>query len=155
MILINHASTPIKKERLSPTSKARREASQNEFGGKGRGDRVKSFREVDCSENRPRARPGFVKLIRDGLRKEQNLIQSRPSKAKLAWRGERMELDSRKKKRRDRMMRSKSFDTQVVREIGPKEAEESRGFLILWMGIMEDVFQMERKECKDQKRLKM
>ena len=29
-----------------------------------------------------------------------------------------MELDSRKKSRRDRMMRSNSFDTQEVREIG-------------------------------------
>ena len=34
-----------------------------------------------------------------------------------------MELDSRKKSRRDRMMRSNSFDTQKVREIGRKEAE--------------------------------
>ena len=33
-----------------------------------------------------------------------------------------MELDSRKKSRRDRMMRSKSFKTQEVREIGLKEA---------------------------------
>ena len=32
-----------------------------------------------------------------------------------------MELDSRKKTRRDRMMRSKSFETQEVREIGRKE----------------------------------
>ena len=39
-----------------------------------------------------------------------------------------MELDSRTKSRRDRMMRSKSFDTQEVREIGRKEAGESRGF---------------------------
>ena len=39
-----------------------------------------------------------------------------------------MELDSRKKSRRDRMMRSNSFDTQEVREIGRKEAGESRGF---------------------------
>ena len=30
-ILINHASAPIRKERLSPTSKARREASRNQF----------------------------------------------------------------------------------------------------------------------------
>ena len=59
-----------------------------------------------------------------------------------------MELDSKKKSRRDRMMRLKSFDTQEVREIGRKEAGESRGFPILWMGIMEDVFQMERKECE-------
>ena len=66
-----------------------------------------------------------------------------------------MELDSRKKRRRDRMMRSNSFDTQEVREIGRKEAGESRGFPILWMGIMEDVFQMEGKECKDHERLKM
>ena len=47
------------------------------------------------------------------------------------------------------MMRSESFDTQEVREIGRKEIRESRGFRILWMGKMEDVFQMERKECKD------
>ena len=65
-----------------------------------------------------------------------------------------MELDSRKKSRRDRMLRSNSFDTQEVREIGRKEAGESSGS-ILWMGIMEDVFQMEGKECEDQERLKM
>ena len=53
-----------------------------------------------------------------------------------------MELDFRKKSGCDRMMRSKSFDTQGVREIGWKEAGESRGFRILWMGIIEDVFQM-------------
>ena len=66
-----------------------------------------------------------------------------------------MELDSRKKSTRDRMMRSKSFDTQEVREIGRKEAGESRGFPILCKGIMEEVFQMEGKECEDQERLKM
>ena len=52
-------------------------------------------------------------------------------------------------------MRSKSFDTHEVREIGRKEAGESRGFLILCMGIMEDVFHMDGKECEDQERLKM
>ena len=56
-----------------------------------------------------------------------------------------MELDSKKKNRWDRMMRSKSFDMQEVREIGRKEAEESRGFPILWMAIIEDVFWMEGK----------
>ena len=45
-----------------------------------------------------------------------------------------MELDFRKKSRRDRMMRSKNFDTQEGRETGRKEAGESRGFPILWMG---------------------
>ena len=51
-----------------------------------------------------------------------------------------MELNSRKKSRRDRMIHLKSLDLQDVREIGRKEAGESRGFPILWMGIMEDVF---------------
>ena len=66
-----------------------------------------------------------------------------------------MELDSRKKSRRDRMMRSNSFDMQEVGEIGQKEAEESRSFPILCMGIIEDVFQMQEMECEDQKQLKM
>ena len=64
VILINHRSAPIRKERLSPTSKARREASRNQFVEKGwMPDRVKSFREIDSREDRPRARPGFVKPI--------------------------------------------------------------------------------------------
>ena len=66
-----------------------------------------------------------------------------------------MELDSKKKSRRDSMMRSNSFDTQEMREIDRKEAGESRGFPILCMGIIEDVFQMEGKECKVKERLKM
>ena len=75
VILINHVSAPITKERLSPTSKARMEASRNEFVETGGvPDRVKSFREISSIDNRPRAGPGFVKLIRNGLSKEQNLI---------------------------------------------------------------------------------
>ena len=71
VILINHASAPIRKERLSPT----REASRNEFMEKGgMPDRVESFRKINSREDRPRARPGFVESIRNGLRKEQNLI---------------------------------------------------------------------------------
>ena len=66
-----------------------------------------------------------------------------------------MKLDSRKKSRQDRMMCSNSFETQEVREIGWKEAGGSRGFPMLWMGAIEDVFQMEGKECKVQERLKM
>ena len=66
-----------------------------------------------------------------------------------------MELGSRKKSRRDRMMCLKSIETQEVREISWKEAGELRAFPILCMGIMEDVFQMEGKECQDQERLKM
>ena len=59
-----------------------------------------------------------------------------------------MELDSRKKSRRDNMMRSKSFDTQEVKEIDQKEAGESRGFPISWMEIIDDVFQMEGKNAR-------
>ena len=66
-----------------------------------------------------------------------------------------MELDSRKKSRPDKMIRSNSFDTQEVREIDRKEAGESRGFPILCMGIIEDVFHMEEKECEDQEILTM
>ena len=61
-----------------------------------------------------------------------------------------MELNSRKKSRQDRMMHSNSFNTQEVREIGRMEAGESRGFPILCMGIIQDVFQIEGKECEDQ-----
>ena len=42
-----------------------------------------------------------------------------------------------------------------MRKIGQKEAGKSRGFPILWMGIIEDVLQMEENEYKDQERLKM
>ena len=86
MILINHTS--VRKERLSPTSKTSRVASRNKFVEKGgMPDRVKSFREINSRENRPRARPGFVKPIQNRLRKVQNLIGSGPSKAKSGLAG--------------------------------------------------------------------
>ena len=50
-------------------------------------DRVKSFREISSSEDRPRSRPGFVKPIRNGLRKIQNLIECRPSRAETGLAG--------------------------------------------------------------------
>ena len=75
VILKDHASAPVRKERLSPTSKAKREASRNEFVVKsGMPDRVKSFREIDSKQDRSRTRPLFVKPIRNGLRKIKNLI---------------------------------------------------------------------------------
>ena len=44
VILIDHTSAPIRKERLTPSSKARREASQNEFVEKsGMPDRAKAL----------------------------------------------------------------------------------------------------------------
>ena len=88
MILINHRSAPIRKERLSPTSKARRESSRNEFVEKeGMPDRIESFREIDSGKNHPRARPGFVKPIRNGLKMVQNLIECRPTRAETGLAG--------------------------------------------------------------------
>ena len=89
VILINHASVPIRKERLSPTGKVRREASRNQFVEKsGVPDRVESFREIKSREDHPRAWPGFIKPIQNGLRKEQNLIKFTPFLAEtgLVWR---------------------------------------------------------------------
>ena len=52
-----------------------REAGRNKFVEEGgMPDTVKSFREIDSRQDRPRARPGFVKSIRNGQRKVQNLI---------------------------------------------------------------------------------
>ena len=45
------------------------------------------FGEIDSRENRSRARPGFVKPIRNGLRKVQNLIECRPSRAETGLAG--------------------------------------------------------------------
>ena len=88
MILINHRIAPIRKERLGPSSKARREASRNQFVEKGEmPDRVESFREIDSRQDRPRARPGFVKPIRNGRRKVQSLIKCRPSTAETGLAG--------------------------------------------------------------------
>ena len=42
-----------------------------------------------------------------------------------------MMVDSKKKSRQDKMMRSKSFETQKLREIEWKKAGESKGFPIL------------------------
>ena len=75
MMLINPASASIRKERLSPANKARRKASRNEFMEKGgMPDRAESFREINSRQNCPRAWPGFVKPICNGLSKVQNLI---------------------------------------------------------------------------------
>ena len=88
VILKDHRSAPIRKERLSPTIKARREASRNKFVVKGAmPDRVKSFQEIDSREDHARARPGFVKPIRNGLRKVQNLIECRPSRVRTGLAG--------------------------------------------------------------------
>ena len=75
VILINQKSAPIRRVRLSPTNKARREPSQNEFVEKGEmPDRVKSFQEINSRQDRPRVRPGFVKPIQNGLSKVKILI---------------------------------------------------------------------------------
>ena len=83
MILKNHASTPIRKEKLCPTSKARRAVSRNKFVEKGGlPDCVENFGEADGSKNGPRACLRFVEPIQNELTKEQNLIESKSYRAK-------------------------------------------------------------------------
>ena len=50
-------------------------------------NRVKIFREINSKGNRPRALPGFVKPIRNGLRKVQNLIECRPTRVETGLAG--------------------------------------------------------------------
>ena len=68
-------------------------------------DKIESFHEVDSSKYRLIARLGFVKLIRNELRKIKNLINVRLFRVKTCLRGEKMELDSRKKARRNKMFK--------------------------------------------------
>ena len=97
VILKNHASATIRKERLSPTSKARRKASRNKFVKKNRDvRRSQSFTEVDSSKNRQRAALEFVKPIRNGLRKIKNLIESRPYRVETALAGRENETPERR-----------------------------------------------------------
>ena len=61
VILIDHTSLPVRRKRLSPTSKARRKASRNQFVEKGgMPDRVESFREIDSRQDRPKAGLGLL-----------------------------------------------------------------------------------------------
>ena len=57
-------------KRFSPANIPKREANQNTFMKKS-----ESLREVNRSNNRPRARPGFVTAIQFGLAKIKNLIE--------------------------------------------------------------------------------
>ena len=86
VILKNHASVPIRKERSSPTSKARMEDQSKQVCEKGRCVR-QSPREVNHSKNRARARLGFVKPIQNRLSKEQKLTKSKPSRAEIGLAG--------------------------------------------------------------------
>ena len=63
-----------------------------------------------------------------------------------------MELDSRKK---DRMMRSNSFDTQKVREIGRKEAGELKRLSNPIDENNRKCLPDGKKESENQERLKM
>ena len=47
----------------------------------------KALEKIDSRQDRPRARPGFVKPIRNGLRKEHKLIECGPSRAETGLAG--------------------------------------------------------------------
>ena len=50
-------------------------------------------------------------------------------------------------------MRSKSFETQKVKDTCLKETRESRSLPIFWMGMIEGVLPMEGKECKEPRKI--
>ena len=52
-------------------------------------------------------------------------------------------------------MNPNNFEMQKMKEIGRKEAGESREVSILWMGIIVEDFQMVGKKSKAQLRLKI
>ena len=60
-------------------------------------DRVDSFREINSSKNRPRARLEFVKPIQNCLREKQYLIKSRPSRAEADLAGRENEVRFQKR----------------------------------------------------------
>ena len=66
VILINHASPPIRKEKLSPSNKVRRKARQNKHAKSGWANEIKSKGKVDSSRDHPRARLELVKTIQNG-----------------------------------------------------------------------------------------
>ena len=77
----NLSSLPIRKERLSPTSKTRSKASRKKFMEKsGIPVRVESLGEINSSKNCRGSLFRFVKLIENGLRKVKYLIESRPTR---------------------------------------------------------------------------
>ena len=43
---------------------------------------------------------------------------------------------------------------EIGKEVGRRRAGELKGFPIFCIGIIEDVFEMEGKNCEDQERLK-
>ena len=60
MILKNHASTRVRKERLSSSIKARRASIRNRLVEKtGEADKVKTFREINSSKDCTRAPLGY------------------------------------------------------------------------------------------------
>ena len=76
-----------------------REDSRNRFVKKGgMPGRFESFVEIDSSETSSRTRLELIKPIRDGLRKKQNLMESRPSRAEPGLAGRENGLRFQKKK---------------------------------------------------------
>ena len=88
VILKNYAIALIRKERLSRTNTARRKANRNKFVEKGRvSDKVENLGEVNRCKNRLKAKLRFLLPLRNGLRKRQNLIEGRPSRAETGLGG--------------------------------------------------------------------
>ena len=108
---------------MNLSNKARKKATRNKLvEEKGVPARVESIRKIDKGKGHPRTRLRFVKAIRNKLVKLKKSIESRQQGGNRPVRGWKMKLDTKKKSRRDKIMRSNSFETQKVREISRKEA---------------------------------
>ena len=78
---------------MSPTNKVGCGASRNKLVEKsGVLDMVKNLGKFDSSKDCPRAMLGFVAPIRNGLRNIKNTIEGLPTRRKLAWQRERIDL---------------------------------------------------------------
>ena len=76
------------KEKIESNEQSKDGGQPKSVCGKGRDARQsQKLREIDSRKNRPRDRPGFVKPIRNGLRKVQNLIKCRPTRVETGLAG--------------------------------------------------------------------
>ena len=89
-------------------------------------DRAKSFREIDTRQNCPRARSGFVKPIQNGLRKVQNLIKCRPTRAETGLAGRENEIRFQKEERLSRPCQEEKEQSRLSR-VPDHEDGESQG----------------------------
>ena len=128
MILKSHTKASARKSEFVGQSREN-EACKNKLVEKNEvQDSAKSRGKINSGKDRPTARLRFIKPIRTEMRKIRNSNKNKPTWTETGLAGrerererERMEVESRKKSKRDRMMRSKRFQTYETKELGRME----------------------------------